>query len=41
MNMAAYREQDLYAEQVSAILQDHGLVNEEDGRELKRFLRGW
>ncbi len=39
MTQAAYRETDLYAEQVSALLAEHGLITEEE--EMKRFLRGW
>jgi len=36
-----YREQDRYAEQVSALLEEQGLLSDEDSREMKRFLRGW
>lgn len=35
------QEQDIYAEQVSRILTDHGLLQDEEEREMKQFLRGW
>ncbi len=38
---AIYSEQDRYAERVSGLLHDQGLLTDEDERELKRFLRGW
>lgn len=36
-----YREQDRYADDVSAILAEQGLLEEESEKELKRWLRGW
>lgn len=37
--IAAMSEQDVYAEQVTAILTEQGLVADEE--EVKRYLRGW
>jgi hypothetical protein len=38
---AIYLEQDRYAEQVSRLLAEQGLISEEDETQMKRFLRGW
>lgn len=39
MTQAAYRERDIYAENVSRVLAEHGIIDEED--EMRTFLRGW
>jgi|GEM_PF-3427734 len=36
-----YREQDIYADDVSRILTEQGLLEEDSREEMKRFLRGW
>ena len=38
---AAYLEQDIYAEQVSRLLREQGLILEEDEAPMRRMLRGW
>ncbi len=37
----AYQEQDIYAEQVSRILCEQGLILEEEEAQMRRLLRGW
>lgn len=36
-----YREMDEYAEQVTMLLMEKGLVEEEESKHFRRFLRGW
>ncbi len=35
------QEQDIYAEQVSRLLTEQGLLDERGEQEMRRFLRGW
>jgi len=38
---AIYQEEDTYAEHVSDMLAEHGLVSDEEARQMRTFLRGW
>jgi hypothetical protein len=41
MTLSTYSERDRYAETVSRLLSEQGLIPEEEEREMTRFLRGW
>ncbi len=38
---AIYQDEDRHAQHVSDMLAEHGLVSDEEAREMRHFLRGW